>query len=53
VISVAVIVPGGDEVQLAIETSRLLYGVDREAYKVVLAACREASIAANQAQGAA
>lgn len=53
VINVAVIMPGGDEVQLAIETSRLLYGVDREAYKVVLNACREASIAANQIQGAA
>lgn len=52
VINVAVIMPGGDEVQLAIETSRLLYGVDREAYKVVLNACREASLAANQAQGA-
>lgn len=52
VINVAVIMPGGDEVQLAIETSRLLYGVDREAYKVVLNACREASLAANQTQGA-
>jgi hypothetical protein len=28
-------------VRLAIETSRLLFGVDREAYKLVLDACRE------------
>jgi hypothetical protein len=52
IINLAVIMPGGDEVPLAIETSRLLFGVDREAYKVILTACREASIAAKQTEGA-
>jgi hypothetical protein len=33
---------------LAIETSRLLFGVDREAYKLALNACREARAAALQ-----
>jgi hypothetical protein len=37
-----VVLPDGEEVPLAIETSRLLFGVDREAYKLVLNACREA-----------
>ena len=40
--------PGGEEVPLAIEPSRLLFGVDREAYKLVLNACREAKAAAPQ-----
>jgi hypothetical protein len=44
----SVILPDGDEVPLAIETSRLLFGVDREAYKLVLNACREAKAAAPQ-----
>ena len=39
---VSVILPGGDEVPVVIEPSRLLFGVDREAYKLVLNACREA-----------
>jgi hypothetical protein len=43
-----VILPDGEEVPLAIETSRLLFGVDREAYKLVLNACREAKAAAPQ-----
>jgi hypothetical protein len=43
---VVVILPDGDEVPLAIEPSRLLFGVDREAYKLVLNACREAKAAA-------
>lgn len=34
--------PNGDEVPIAIELSRLLFGVDREAYKSVLNACIEA-----------
>jgi hypothetical protein len=38
--------PGGEEVPLVIETSRLLFGVDREGYKLVLSACREAKAAA-------
>ena len=40
-----VVLPSGEEVPLAIETSRLLFGVDREAYKLVLNACREAKAA--------
>jgi hypothetical protein len=42
----AVILPDGEQVPLAIETSRLLFGVDREAYKFVLNACREAKASA-------
>jgi hypothetical protein len=41
-LNVVIVLPGGDEIPLAIETSRLLFGVDREAYKLVLNACREA-----------
>jgi hypothetical protein len=47
-IRVVVVLPGGEEVPLAIETSRLLFGVDREAYKLVLNACREAKAAVSQ-----
>lgn len=39
---VVAVLPDGEEVPLAIEPSRLLFGVDREAYKLVLNACREA-----------
>ena len=46
-----VILPDGEEVPLAIETSRLLFGVDREAYKLVLNACREAKAAAPSRRG--
>lgn len=45
-IRAVVVLPDGEEVPLAIETSRLLFGVDREAYKLVLNACREAKAAA-------
>lgn len=45
---VVVVLPDGDEVPLAIEPSRLLFGVDREAYKLVLSACREAEAATPQ-----
>lgn len=38
----AVRLPNGDEIPIAIELSRLLFGVDREAYKFVLNACMEA-----------
>ncbi len=47
-IRAVVVLPDGEEVPLAIETSRLLFGVDREAYKLVLNACREAKAAAPQ-----
>ncbi len=43
-----VVLPDGEEVPLAIEASRLLFGVDREAYKLVLNACREAKSAVPQ-----
>jgi hypothetical protein len=42
---VSVLLPGGDEIPLAIEPSWLLFGVDREAYKQALTACREARLA--------
>lgn len=44
-----VVLPNGDEVPLAFEPSRLLFGVDREAYKSVLNACIEAKAAARRA----
>jgi hypothetical protein len=37
--------PGGDEMLLSVEASKFLFGVDRYAYKTVLAACREAKAA--------
>ncbi|MDD1530897.1 hypothetical protein C7U92_27245 [Bradyrhizobium sp. WBOS7] len=47
-LQVVVVLPDGEEVPLAIEPSRLLFGVDREAYKLVLNACREAKAAASR-----
>jgi hypothetical protein len=44
-IRAVVVLPDGQEVPLALETSRLLFGVDREAYKHVLNACRDAKAA--------
>ncbi len=44
-LTVVVTPPGGDEITLNVEASRLLFGVDREAYKFVLNACREAEAA--------
>jgi hypothetical protein len=43
-----VVLPDREEVPLAIETSRLLFGVDRDAYKHVLSACRQAKAAVPQ-----
>jgi Abortive infection C-terminus len=40
-----VALPNGEEVPLSVEPSRLLFGVDREAYKFALNACREAKLA--------
>ena len=37
-----VYLPTGDEVKLSVATSELLFGVDREAYKLATNACREA-----------
>ncbi len=38
---VSVALPGGDEVSLAVTPAQLLFGVDREAYKLAMNACRE------------
>lgn len=40
-----VILPDGEEVPIAVTISQLLFGVDKEAYKTALAACREVSTA--------
>lgn len=47
-LQVVINLPGGEELPLAVEPSRLLFGVDREAYKLVLNACHEARAAAPQ-----
>jgi len=47
-IRAVVVLPDGEEVPLVVEVSRLLFGVDREAYKLVLNACREAKVATPQ-----
>ncbi len=39
-LSVTVLLPGGEEMPLVVEPSRFLFGVDREAYKTALNACR-------------
>jgi Abortive infection C-terminus len=41
--SITVYLPEREELALTFEPSRLLFGVDREAYKITLAACREAT----------
>jgi hypothetical protein len=45
-LNVTLHLPGGEEILLSVEPSRFLFGVDREAYKTVLNACREAKEAA-------
>lgn len=47
-LQVVISLPGGEELPLAIEPSRLLFGVDREAHKLVLNACHEARATAPQ-----
>jgi hypothetical protein len=37
--------PDGETLDITVEPSRLLFGVDREAYKYVLGLCRDASLA--------
>ena len=37
-----VLLPNDEEISLSVEPSRLLFGVDREAYKLALNACRDA-----------
>jgi hypothetical protein len=48
VLRILVVLPDGEEIPLAIEPSRILFEVDREAYKLVLNACREAKAVAPQ-----
>lgn len=43
ILQAVVSLPTGDDVELAIVTSELLFGVDREAYKLAANACREAA----------
>ena len=38
-----VLLPNDEEITLSVEPSRLLFGVDREAYKLALNACRDAA----------
>jgi hypothetical protein len=45
VLSAAIILPNGEEMMLAIEPSRLLFGVDRDAYKYALDAARDGKAA--------
>ena len=53
ILQAVVSLPTGDDVELAIVTSELLFGVDREAYKSAANACREAAREENsdQAEG--
>lgn len=41
-LNMRIYLPGGDEIPMSIEASRLLFGIDREAYKTAVNACREA-----------
>jgi hypothetical protein len=41
-LQVTIGLPDGDELLLVVEPSRLLFGVDRQAYKSALTLCREA-----------
>ena len=43
-LTLTVVLPNGDEIPLSIEPSRLLFGVDRQAYKAALNACRDAEL---------
>lgn len=47
-LSIRIRLPSGDEIPLAIEPSRLLFGVDREAYKTAVNACVEAEKAESE-----
>ncbi|MFU2207193.1 abortive infection family protein [Solidesulfovibrio sp. C21] len=44
-LSVTVLLPGGDEIPLKIPPSQLLFGIDRQAYKEALKACRNVTLA--------
>jgi hypothetical protein len=47
-LSVTIRLPNEDELPLSIEPSRLLFGVDRQAYKAALNACRDAEFMERQ-----
>ena len=42
ILQARVLLPNDEEITLTVEPSRLLFGVDREAYKLALNACRDA-----------
>ena len=42
ILQARVLLPNDEEIPLSVEPSRLLFGVDREAYKLALNACRDA-----------
>ena len=50
-LQVVVSLPMGNDVELTIPTSELLFGVDREAYKLAVDACREAAREEDSEQG--
>ncbi len=43
ILQARVLLPNDEEISLSVEPSRLLFGVDREAYKLALNACRDAA----------
>ena len=43
ILQARVLLPNNEEIPLTVEPSRLLFGVDREAYKLALNACRDAA----------
>ena len=43
ILQARVLRPNDEEISLSVEPSRLLFGVDREAYKLALNACRDAA----------
>lgn len=45
VLTATILLPEGDDITLVVEPSRLLFGIDRQAYKLALNACREAVVA--------
>jgi hypothetical protein len=45
VLSVSFYLPGDEEIALGVETSRLLFAIDREAYKLAFNVCQEAELA--------
>ena len=44
ILQARVLLPNDEEISLSVDPSRLLFGVDREAYKLALNVCRDAAI---------